>query len=384
MKHTPYFTQRKMSFASFFKLLIFTIWLFIPAKSTAQSRVEIGVNKNVELIMAMQVLTDMDSLILSSGFSGFPITTRLDFTLKNEYFNFFSPYKMSEPIKYFNQLITKGFIFGLPLTIAVLSDEELCLTNTCWIETLPSPPYPADFRYKVEGFLEMAKHFMEISGFENFFNSNLPVYDNLVTLQQNKISLESLVCDMERFFNKKLTGYHIVLVPLMWPGGMSLSSKEPCYAEYGETWILIGPKQVVNGLPDFGTIDEYSSVVVHEFCHAFIAPVCDKYKEKIMQFQDLYASEQKVFRRNGIHNWLDAVNELITRSAEIIITSGGDQKMKESKLLMQTKELGFRYLPELVQAIDKNCYQLGKDFEEAFPEIIATFNKIKSQQHIDG
>lgn len=352
------------------KAIISLLLCFISLPSTPQSRVEICVNKNVELVMAMQVLSDMDSLLLSNGISGFPLTTTLNFSLKNDYMATFSPYMRSISIQYFNDIITKGFIFGRPLTTALLSDEDFRLTNTCWIESLPSPPYPANYRLLVERFLEHAYHFKEISGFDAFFNARRLIYDSLVIAQQNKVPLEPLVGNIEKFFGRKLPGYHVVLVPLMWPGGMSLSSKEPCAAKYGETWILLGPKQVVNGLPDFGTIDEYSSVVVHEFCHAFIAPLCDSYKEGIMHYKGLYAPEQKVFKRNGIPDWFDATNELLTRAAEILISSDGDPDKTKKKLQYQSENLGFRYLPTLVNAMDEYFIRQRKSFEEAFPEII--------------
>lgn len=370
--------QRTNSSALFLEVFISLILFLNSLPLTAQSRVDIGVNRNVELIMSMQVLTEMDSFLLSNGFSGFPLTTRLNFPLKNEYLATFSPYKKSGPVQHFNAMIPEGFIFGRPLTTAVLSNSDLQLTNTCWIDDLPSPPYPADYKYAVEGFLEQARRFKEMCDFEAFFDARRPTYDSLVQAQQMKITLESLVSDMERFFGRELPGYHVVLVPLMWPGGMSLSAREPCNANYGETWILIGPKHVVNGLPDFGTVDEYCSVVVHEFCHAFIAPLCDRYKEQIMQYEALYASEQKVFRSNAIPGWFDACNELLTRAAEILVTSGGDPVRTESKLLVQSEDLGFRYLPVLVHAIEEHCLQQGKGFEEAFPDIIAAFGGINA------
>jgi hypothetical protein len=347
--------------------------------STSQSGVDIGVNRNVELIMSMQVLTEMDSFLLSRGFSGFPLTTRLDFPLKNEYLDTFSPHRESGPVQHFNNMIPGGFIFGRPLTTAVLSDADLRLTNTCWIEALPSPPYPPDYSPAVEGFLEQARRFRVISGFDAFFDARRPVYDSLVEAQQMKVPLETLVDGMEQFFGRQLPGYHVVLVPLMWPGGMSLSAREPCTADYGETWILIGPKHVVNGLPDFGTVDEYCSVVVHEFCHAFIAPLCDSYREEIMQYEALYSPEQMVFRSNGIPGWFDAVNELLTRAAEIIVTSDGDHSEKERKLQVQSEDLGFRYLPVLVSAMEEHCLKQGKGFEEAFPDIIEAFDELNDK-----
>jgi len=162
---------------------------------------------------------------------------------------------------------------------------------------------------------------------------------------------------------------------------MSLSAKEPCNANYGETWILVGPKHVVKGLPDFGTVDEYCSVVVHEFCHAFIAPLCDRNREEIRQHEVLYAPEQKVFRSNGIPSWFDAVNELLTRAAEILVTYGGDSVKKQNKLLVQSEDLGFRYLPMLVRAMEEHCLRQGKGFEEAFPEIIGAFGKMNDDDN---
>jgi len=70
--------------------------------------VDIGINRNVELVMAMQVLTNMDSFLLSNGFSGFPLTTQLDFHLKNEYLEAFSPYRDSDPVQHFNSMIPGG------------------------------------------------------------------------------------------------------------------------------------------------------------------------------------------------------------------------------------------------------------------------------------
>lgn len=369
--------RSKKKYSLFFKSILITIFYLMPFNTFAQSRIDISVNRNVELIMAMQVLTNMDDFIITNGFSNFPLTTKFEFPLKNKYLSYFSQFKDSQAIKLFNTMIPNGFFFGKPLTAAVLSDSNLKLTNTCWIESLPSPPYPPDYKYVVEEFLDQAFKFKEFSGFDNFFDSIYPLYDSIVNIQKSKVSLESIVSDIELFFYNQLPGYHVVLVPLMWSGGVSISSKTPCNTKFGETWILIGPKNVVNGIPSFGTNEEYTDVIVHEFCHAFITPLCDQYKEEIMKYEYLYNLQKNIFRNNGIPGWFDAVNELLTRAAEIIITSKGDQKQIETKLQFQTEKLGFEYLPILVKAISKYHYQEKKKIEDSFVEILNSFSTIK-------
>lgn len=357
-------------------LIIFLIELLTSVNLSGQRKVEITINKNIELLFAMQMVSKMDSIVISNHYSAFPLTTQLDFELKNRYLKTFSPYKFCSSVSYFNELASKGFIFSRPFNAVLMTDSFLNIRNLCWLQELP---YPQTIKDSILIFIEKLNDFKSISKFDEFYLHNKPIYDSIVDQQENKVSVESLINSIEQFFGWKLPGYHVVLVPMMWPGGISVEYKNECPDTIGEVYIFLGPKHVKDNLPDFGTIDEYKSVVLHEFIHAFITPYCNIYRSQIDLYNDLYNGNKNVFQNNGCPDWFSAVNEMLTRTVEIILNSENNRVKAKESLCYQSNELGFSYLPTLYNAFEQYYLKPEKNISlnEAFPQIISSFNKLK-------
>ncbi len=343
----------------------------------AQENVEIGVNKNIELLFAMQIQSNMDSVIVSKGYNGFPLTTQFDSQMKENYKNALKKYDSCSQIEFSNKFITNNYIFFTTLYAVIMADSLLNISNPCWPAMLPIPKVMKDSAILL---IEKLNEFKNLSSFDKIYQDNEPVYNLITERQENRISAKEMVNSIEVFFGWELPGYHVVLAPMMWPGGISIEYKENCDDSIGHTFILIGPKRVTNGTPDFGTVDEYTSVVIHEFIHPFIMQYCVRNQELIEQYSYLYENNKIVYQNNGVPSWFNAVNEILTRTVEIILQAGDDKEKSKKLVEFQSTELGFKYIPVLYEAFEKyfSIDKRDKAFTDTdFRNIISYLKKIK-------
>lgn len=318
-----------------------------------------------------------DSIIINRFNIGFPLTTRLEFDLKKEYLDRFDQVKHSPQVDYYNELVSKGFMFAGPIN-AVLADTDLNIKNTCWFDQLPLPQTAKDSILVFAGNL---KELARSTDFDSFYAGNRDIYDRIIDEQESKISVHQIVSSIEDFFGwELLQGYEVVLAPMMWPGGISLATNDKCENEDNPVRIVIGPKRVKDGLPDFGTAEEYKTVVLHEFIHPFVYHYTTSHRNLHRNLLDknshLLDRQAEIYQQNGINDWFSAVNELITRTVEVIINSNGDRE-KALALIDKQKELGFPYIDRLYEAFSTYYlpYREEKSLEQVFPDILSAFDE---------
>ena len=202
-------------------------------------------------------------------------------------------------------------------------------------------------------------------------------------MNEKKLDLDQVVTSIENFFGWKLKGYHVMLSPMMWPGGVSLNYMKYCEDSLKEIYVCVGPKSVEGDYPDFGTNEEYKSTVMHEFIHPFIMHYCNKYREQIMQYAPFYKKNEKTYRINGCPDWYSAVNELLTRTAEIIVTNNGNSQEAAKAVKYQSEDLGFTYIPVLYSAFKKYYGPESRkevDLDDVFLNILYSFSEEKGEE----
>lgn len=333
----------------FFSLLLIVITIDLFAQSSNKN-VDLAVNKNFELFYAMYLSSNVDSMIIASKHSGFPLTTQLDFELKRIYYSNFIKYKDSPQVKFYKDIASQGFLFGAPFNALLRVDTDLHILDSCYFKQLP---IPQKARESVVEFIGKLREFRELSKFNDFYAQNKPQYDTIIKIHKQKADLNNWVSLIEDFFGWSLNGYHVILSPMMWPGGVSLSYMKNCADSLKEIYVCVGPKSVASGIPVFGSDEEFKSAIIHEFVHPFIMHYCTKYQEQIQKYEYLYNKDKVVYQNNACPDWFSAVNELLTRTVEIIINSDGDYQKAIKAIDYQSKDLGFSYIPVLYSAFDK-------------------------------
>ncbi|MFA7490944.1 MAG: DUF4932 domain-containing protein [Mariniphaga sp.] len=335
-------------------LWLYLFILVVPGHLLAQyehDRVNITVNKNFELFYAMYLSSDADSIFLANRFSGFSLLTQHNFKLKRNFFDAFSEYKNSPQVKFYNQLVVKGFGFGGALNVLLRVDQNLNIVDSCFFDE--HFPMPKEAKPEVLKFLTRLKEYSELTNFEEFYKQQQPEYDAILKIHSQKVHLPELVSSIENFFGQRISGYQVTLLPMMWPGGMSLEYKKDCADSLREIHICIGPKDVDADRPVFGPDEKFKAVITHEFIHPFVMDHCLIHREEIEQYAYWYQKHEDVYRNNGCPDWFAAVNEELTRTVEIIITSGDDPEKANKAIEHQSNKLGFPCIPVFYHAFKK-------------------------------
>jgi hypothetical protein len=356
-------------------ILLATTLSFNLIAQNSNNKVTLTVNKKFELLYAMYLSTNIDSILINNKHSGFPLVTQKDFELKRKFYEKFSKYKDSPQVQFYNAIAGKGFLFGAPFNALIRVDTSLNIIDSCYFKQLP---LPKEAKESVVLFTKRLKEFCDLSEFNDFYNYNKSLYDTIIKTNKEIMPLENLVSSTEDFFGWKLNGYHVVLVPMMWPGGLSFEYKKHCIDSLTEVYICIGPKSVESNVPKFGTKEEFKSVIVHEFVHPFVSHYCMKYREQINQYAALYNKNENTYRNNGCPDWFSAINELLTRTVEIIINSNNENEKIIKAIDYQSKDLGFSYIPVLYKAFDKYYspkVKVGTNLDTVFLDIIHSLDE---------
>ena len=360
------FLQRRI----LFPLLLIVLHIDSYAQNPHKN-VSLDVNTNFELFYAMYLSTDVDSVIMADKYSGFPLTTQLDFDLKRAYFNHFSKYKHAPQVKFYKDIASQGFLFGAPFNALLRVDSDMHITDSCYFNELP---LPLEARESIVEFIGKLREFRDLSAFNDFYRQHQPQYDAIIETHKEKADLHHLVSQIEDYFGWGLNGYHVVLSPMMWPGGMSLTYTKNCAENGKDIYVCIGPKSVSSGMPVFGSDDEFQTVIVHELVHPFIMHYCTKYREEVQKYAHLYDQNKQVYQENGCPDWFSAINELLTRTVEIIINANGNDQQAMQEIDHQSNDLGFSYIPVLYRAFE--TYYRQEIRKEPHPDFDGIFLKV--------
>ena len=130
----------------------------------------------------------------------------------------------------------------------------------------------------------------------------------------------------------------------------------------------------------FNDPDRIRELSVHEFGHAFVNPVAEKYKEKINTYSYLYKPIEQKMTKLSYRNWWDCSVEHVVRAGEVrIATIMGQHERAHQLLNKYVKEYNFVYLPQIVEAL--KVYELNRStyssFSEFFPELVNVFENIE-------
>jgi hypothetical protein len=342
------------------------------ASQPAGTKVDVRVDPRIELLLIVQHLTgDYEQRTR--------LITDFDFAYKREIEEHFRPFAMHTVVVTYRARALKGFSFdaGPQAMLRLSADEQLTLQG----------PMPEDLLRRVGGaeqfetFRSQLADFAQASGFFQFFRDHQPLYDELCDAVRGGAKPGELVAALNDYAGLPVTSAHLVLFPLGHPGGFAAEIKRDDGGS--EIFAVVGPGAAIGDKPVFGgpAAPWFESLIIHEFAHTIVNPLAVQHAERVAKVADLLQPIRQQMSRQAYQSWETVVNEHIVRAIEARIALRRHGMAAGSAKMNEDLKRGFRYLPALVQALNRYEADRGKwaTLADFYPELLAVFEAADSE-----
>lgn len=214
-------------------------------------------------------------------------------------------------------------------------------------------------RKAVREFLPLVSDFYRESGFAEFYRRHEPMYSRAVDAA--RVTMADYV-DLDwfgDFFKKDSVAEFGIIVGLNNGGGsFAIGRTKPGCLPEKIAVMLYG--ELDDGTPWYFRDSEIDKILVHEFCHSFIAPDS---RHKAAGTRLLSANRRKL-TSEGYGSWENVVEETLVRAAVVryLIDHGYSDEAISKEIDVQHRFYGFTWLPT--------------DFEWYKGDVMAIFDRI--------
>ena len=330
--------------------------------AVAEKRLHIGVDPRIELLTTIQLLSQYRYLT----------PYRIDYA--RDIIAHFSNHQRHQAVTLFRNLSKgQGWSDQYPTAMLYLSaPPELEISG-------PIPPHiyrafsgPENFLRFVQALRDFARQ----TSFNRFYAGQEKLYLRLgYGLRENMTEVDA-IGSIEAYFGSRQASYHLVLSPLLHHGGFGPHIGRPG-GPY-DVYTLIGPTGALRGMPQYEPRDHLLQIVWHEFSHAFINPLSEKFYPELMGNAGLYAPISEQMARLGYTHWLDCANEHLIRAVAARLVHHHVSPEAGRQALREESGRGFRYIHAIARRLAeyedrRNDYPTFASF---FPRLIGVFSEL--------
>ena len=288
----------------------------------------------------------------------------------------FAPFKDHPVVKLAAELKkTRGIGYDGPMTLAIHITDTVSLG-----ERVPFSPQPEalDSRWtpaKAREFLALARDFVKLTGFNDFYARHQPLYDIAVQRMQAVLDKNAHLEWFDSFFGPR-TETHFRLVLGMVNGGNSYGPKIALPDGREEMYSVLGVWRIdAQGQPEFdpGVV----STVAHEFTHSYANPMVDRFAKGLRASgEKLYGLVPQEMAAQAYSNWKTLMCESLVRACVLRyqLDNYGPEAMNKAANYENSRS--FYWVSGLADLLGK--YEAKprayKGLPEFFPQIINYFN----------
>jgi len=334
--------------------------------SASTPRLNVAADPRIELLAAVQLLSDYGE---RTG-----LITRYDFPYKYDALAYFEPYKDHEAVRLFAEMSEQGFSYDAPPAAMLYLSDPPELENQ-----LPFSGYlagRAGGEERLSDFVAALRDFSRASKFTDFFRAHEGTYRELAKDVRSKMADADYIDTLESYYGMRQHSYNILLAPLFHHGGFGPRVER----DDGKSnlYNIVGPIGVENGLPIFGSTENFRHTAWHEFSHSFVNPTTESFNDQISRYEALFEPLRSEMEKQAYSDWQTCVNEHIVRAVTSRLTARelGDERGASS--LQNEKRRGFFYVEALSERLEqyereRDAYPTLVDF---YPELIAVFRTL--------
>jgi uncharacterized protein DUF4932 len=273
--------------------------------------------------------------------------TNHDSLYRKDAVHYFGPYRSHPVVEMFRKMSAAGFnsdaVYRLMIRLSSPPDLRA-------LDPIPgSVIAKAGGQKSLEAFLAALRDFAGTTRLMTFLASHEGTFSEVIGGFSEQA--ERPASALGEFAGVSLQQNVVVLGMLFHEGGLA---EKPELTDAGtRAWSLLSPTAVVGGLPDFGTSDRISDLVLHDFAHAIVNPLTERYRDEVLQSATLLGPIREEMAWQGFTEWSIVVNEHIVRALTVVLIRQQRGDMAAVTALNREVENCFIYLPPLVQWLDE-------------------------------
>lgn len=269
----------------------------------------------------------------------------------------------------------RGVSYNAPMGLAIHLTDGLGLKGRVPFEPLP-PNVDGRWRPEdIEEFLELARSFVEDSGFQAFLDAHQELYDEVVRRGEEFLGRELKLDWFEGFFGQRPGAeFRIVLSMVNWPSNYGASFKQ---GDIEELYCILGvgnPDQ--DGIPVIDRI--VLDTVAHEFSHSFANPLVFASADGLRQAGErMFPLVEDKMRRQAYADWRTMMCESVVRASVVRYLDATLGSRAAADSVRYNFDRGFVWTGELADLL--KSYEGQRDtyetLEAFFPKVVAFFDE---------
>jgi hypothetical protein len=224
------------------------------------------------------------------------------------------------------------------------------------------------------------KQFAELSNFEDFWNSRIPLYNQILDLTIAEMGEIDLVKVLEDYYNETQASYNIILSPAFSGGyGPRIPTNNGKYDIYGCITTFFEK----DGIP-YMSGEELQNYIWHEWGHSFVNHLTEKYKDRVISSEKLLEPIAKKIAGKAYPYWYQSVNEHIIRAIHVRLLELYSDSQKAKKMLENELGMRFIYVAPLIEKLkdfEKQRDENGITFSEFYPELLNLFDSLLETEY---
>lgn len=290
----------------------------------------------------------------------------------------FGPFREHEAVQLAIRLRETHNLDGnSPMALAVYLNDPPALEGRAALNPTPSDLDPRWTAEVIPLFLEAARKFAIDTDFKRFFESHRLLYDQAVLNLQKTLEGKDILAWFEEYFGYQPDSYVIILG--LQNGSCNYGSSVTFEDGRREFQSILGASRPDNsGAPQYPS-DWYIPTIVHEFCHSYINPLVDQYREVLRESGELiFPAHKEKLSQSGYNHWYVMMYEYLTRACVIRYLTTVEGVHAASQQMKWDERYGFPAINGLVDLL--NDYENNRDtypqMEAFMPQIAAFFNQI--------
>ena len=329
-------------------------------------------NLHISIDPRMELLTTVQLL------SNYPVINR-NLPYNKDVMEYFSSFSSQEAVKMTDNVSENyGFSYDAPITMMLyLSQVPELKQQMIFSERLLERGGGAE---NLEQYRNALKQFAEVSNFEGFWNSRIPLYNKILDLTISEMGKIDLVKVLENYYNETQASYNIILSPSFMGGyGPRIPNNNGKYDIYACITTFFEKESI-----PYMSGEELQNYIWHEWGHSFVNPLTEKYMDRVSSSEKLLEPIAKKMAGKAYPHWNITVNEHIVRAIHIRLLELYSDSQK-AKIMLEYELSGrFIYVVPLIEKLkdfEKQRDKNGITFSEFYPELLNLFDSLLETEY---
>lgn len=330
-------------------------------------KLQFSIDPRMELLAAIHLLSGNNDLV------------NRNLSYSREVCNYFDSFSSEEAVPLTGNLkLQYGFSYDAPVTLMLhLSQLPKLEKQIEYSDYLLKRSGGVD---NLEQYRKAIRQFAGTSNFEDFWNSKISFYHQIVDATIGDIGGNDLVKAMEDYFNETQGSYHIVITPAFYGGK---GPKIPGTDGKDQIYACVSPTDMQNGIPYLNE-NNLCHYVWHEFGHSFVNPLTSRYIDRVLSQSKLFEPIKDVMSGQAYRSWETCVNEHIIRAVHIRLIDLNVDSLQSKALLSNELGNGFIYIEPLLEKLKDFESQRDRNrvtFTEFYPELLNVLDSLQQTEY---